>query len=372
MTVPAALRGYRETLRVFVTPGARMVDEFECVASVLLAILLAHLIGAHSIAWAAFTSVVLMRGHVSETLVRGVMRIVGTAIGAGLALAIAPYAARSPLAAAPVAAIVGAIGLYGMLTAKRAYAWLLFGLTFEMVLLDKVEHPSVDVIAFVQTRLLEVSAGTVACVAVSLLSTLTARRRWPGPAAAPAARIGWHPSAARHAAQAGTALALLPLLNALVGLPELAQAGVTIMAVMIVPVAGLGQSGLVPVSRRLLYRALGCLAGSALAAATLVLAQGSAPILVAGTCLGVVIGRHIENGGTRITYLGVQFTLAIIVTLVPDSYSDAAIRPALERMASIFLGMALLEPVLLAWHLLTPRRRVGGDAGNAGDLGRDV
>ena len=32
--------------------------------------------------------------------------------------------------------------------------------------------------------------------------------------------------------------------------------------------------------------------------------------------------------------------------------------PALGRLASIFVGMALLEPVLLAWHFLAPRRSV--------------
>jgi len=356
----------RRALRTFVTPGPRMIDEFECVASILLAILLAHLIGAHNVAWAAFTSFVLMRGHVSETLLRGLMRLAGTALGAGLALLVVPYAARSLPASAAAAAIIGFVGLYGMLTAKRAYAWFLFGLTFEMILLDKLEHPAVNVIAFAETRLLEVAAGTVACVTISLLTTLTARRRWPGPPPAPAMRIGWHPDAARHAAQAGVTLALLPVLHALFGIPELQQAGVTIMAVMVVPVSGLGAGGLAPVSRRLLYRVLGCLGGAALAAATLFLAHGlmahGAPILIAGTCLGVIIGRHIENGDNRATYLGLQFTLAILVTLVPDSYSDAAIRPALERLASIFIGMALLEPVLLAWHFLASRRKAEAGA----------
>jgi uncharacterized membrane protein YccC len=344
-------------LRGFVTPGPRMIDEFECVASILLAILFAHLIGAKTVAWAAFTGFVLMRGHVSQTLLRGLLRIVGTAIGAGVALLIVPYAVRSLPAASLAAAVMGFVGLYGMLTGKRAYAWLLLGLTFEMVLLDKLEHPALDTIDFVRTRLLEVSAGTAACVAVSLLSTLTARRRWPAPPAAPANRIGWHPSAARHAAQAGVTLALLPPLHALFGIPQLAQAAVTVMAVMIVPVAGLGRSGLVPVSKRLWHRTLGCIGGAALAAAVLFVAQGSAPVLIAGTCLGVLIGRHIENEGTRAPYLGLQFTLAILVTLVPDSYADVAIWPALERLVSIFVGMALIEPVLLAWHFAMPRAR---------------
>jgi uncharacterized membrane protein YccC len=353
MTRAITERLHRSVAGIF-TPGPRMVDEFECVASVMLAIVLAHLIGAHSIAWAAFTAFVLMRGSFSETLLRGFMRIAGTSFGAVLALTIVPYVVGSLPLSMLVAAIVGFIGLYGMLTGKRAYAWFLFGLTFEMILLDKIEHPALDTIDFARTRLLEVNAGTAACLTVSLLTALTARRKWPGEPAPPATRLGWHPDVARHAALAGLVLASLPLLHALFAIPELEQAGVTVMAVMIVPAAGLAGSGLAPVGRRLYLRLMGCLAGGALAAAILVVAQGSAPVLIAGTCLGIVIGRHIENGGPRTTYLGLQFTLAILIVLVPDSYANAAIRPALERLISIFIGMALLGPVLIAWHFLSP------------------
>jgi uncharacterized membrane protein YccC len=345
----------RTTLKGLLTPGPRMVDELECVASVALAIPFAHLIHAHNVSWAAFTGFVLMRGHVAESFVRGIMRIVGTAVGAGLGLLIVPFASHSLPTATIATALVGAIGLYGMLTAKRAYSWLLFGLTFEMILLGKLEHPTVDVMDFARTRLLEVIAGTVACVIVSAISTHTARRRWPGTPAQPATRVGWHPYAASHAAQAGIALALLPVLHALLGIHELAQAGVTIMAVMIVPVTALGKSGLVPVNRRLLHRTIGCFGGGALAAACLFLAQGSPVILIIGTCIGIIVGRHIENAGGTTTYVGLQFTLAVLVTLVPDNYADAEIGPALLRLLSIFIGMALLEPVLLAWHFLAPR-----------------
>lgn len=353
-------------IRIALTPGPRMADELECVASVLLAILFAHLIGARMVSWAAFTAFVLMKGHIAETLLRSVLRIVGTVLGAGLALALVPLAERSVPIAMACAAIVGAAGLYGALTARRSYAWLLFGLTFEMILLDKLANPELDTAMFAYTRLLEVVAGTAACMIVSVASTWTVRRRWPptSPASPPATRFGWHPAAARHSVQAGLALALLPLLYSLAGIPELAQAGVTIMAVMIVPVTGIGASGLSPVNRKLVHRLLGCLAGGALAAAVLLLARGEPAILIAGTCLGIVIGRHVENGGSARTYVGLQFTLAILVVLVPDSYSDARIEPGLQRLMSIFVGMAILEPVLIAWHLVAPARKADSPAYN--------
>lgn len=346
----------RRELRTAITPGRRMADELECVASVLLAIVLAHLVGAQMIAWAAFSAFVLMKGPIAETLVRGALRMIGTLLGATLAIWFERLSSGALWQIMLATAAVGGVGLYGMLTARRAYAWLLFGLTFVMIVLDRLEDPALDIQALALTRVLEVGAGTVACVIVSTIATVTARRWWPAsltPAAPPA---GWHPDAARHAVQAALALALLPLVHRHLAIPELAQAGVTIIAVMIVPVAGLGASGLGPVSRRLRQRAVGCLAGGLLAATILFLAHGSVPVLVAGACLGIVIGRHIENGSARNAYLGLQFTLAVLVVLVPDDYANAAIGPGLERLVSIFVGMAILVPILVAAHLAAPER----------------
>jgi len=347
---------------------ARRIDEFECVASVLLAILLAHAIGAENVSWAAFSGYMVMRGHAAETVLRGILRIIGTIAGGVLALLLVPPAAHSLVIATLVVGLVAAVTLYAAITARRAYAWLFVGLTFVMVLFDKLEHPAARVLPFVETRILEVIAGTFACMLVSLVSTVTLRRYWPAIRSAPAKSHGWHPESARHAAQAAVAVMLLPWLGAAWQVPALAQSAVTIMAVMLVPVTGIGPSGLAPVSRRLLYRFIGCIAGAALAAVFLLTAQGSAPILILGTMIGVAIGRHIENGSHTRTYVGTQFTLAILTTLVPDSYVAAEIGPGLERLAGILIGVVLLEPVLIAWHLLSPARR-GVEATTRGELG---
>lgn len=52
---------------------APTIDEGECVASVLLAILIAHLLGPTHISWAAFAGYMVMRGHAAETPMRGVL-----------------------------------------------------------------------------------------------------------------------------------------------------------------------------------------------------------------------------------------------------------------------------------------------------------
>jgi uncharacterized membrane protein YccC len=339
---------------LFQTDPRRLVDEGECVASVLLAILIAHLIGASNVSWAAFSGYMVMRGHVAESFLRGMLRIVGTAVGAALGLAIVPLAVGNLLLISLALATIGGATLYAALTAKRAYAWLFVGLTFVMILLDKMQHPAIALSLFAHTRLLEVMAGTLACIVVSTLSTLSLRRIWPAERSAASVGLGWHPHAARHAGQAVTALLILPVLGQELHLPALAQSAVAIMAVMLVPVSSIGASGFVPVSRRLFNRVAGCCAGGVLAALFLFLGHGSAPVLVLGTILGVAAGRHLENGKGTLAYAGTQFVLAVLVTLVPDDYARAHIGPALDRLAGTLIGMALLEPVLLLWHLIAP------------------
>lgn len=330
---------------------ARLIDELECSLSVLLAIVFAHLLGATNVSWAAYSGYMVMRGHVAESALRGALRILGTCAGAGLAVILAPQIMDHLAGQILASAAIGGVMLYAALTARRAYAWLFVGLTFEMILLDKIQHPDLAVTAFALTRIIEVVAGTSACVIVSALSTLTARRRWPAPPRAAVAQFGWHPDAARHAAQGAIALGILPCL-AIFGLPELSQSSITIMAVMLVPVASVGRSGLVPVSRRLIHRMVGCTIGGLFAALVLLAAHGNAAILILGTFAGVILGRHIENGGTAIAYSGTQFVLVILVALVPDSYAHPHIDPALERLAGILIGLVVLEPVLLAWYLV--------------------
>src|SRR5262245_60520759 len=99
-------------LRTVAHPGPRMIDEMECVVSVLLAIVFAHALGAQNVGWAAFSGYAVMRSQFSESLTRGTLRILGTAAGAAVALAIAPWTMRSPLALSAVLALIGGITLY--------------------------------------------------------------------------------------------------------------------------------------------------------------------------------------------------------------------------------------------------------------------
>jgi uncharacterized membrane protein YccC len=218
-------------------------------------------------------------------------------------------------------------------------------------------------------RMIETLAGTAACMAVSLASAWTLRRRWPAIRAPKPQGVGWRPDAMLHGARGGLALALLLGLATQWDLPSLVSGAITIMAVMLIPVTAVdGPNGLRQVSRRLWYRLLGCLAGGAGGAGAG--AGGLAARAVArradagGHRAGRGLGRHLENGNHGRGYVGTQFTLAVLVVLVPDSWDAAHIAPGYDRLIGILVGMAVLEPVLLLgaalsrcgapWPLQTP------------------
>jgi uncharacterized membrane protein YccC len=356
-------RAFANEMRKLSVPGPRMIDEFECVASVLLAIVFSHAIRAENVGWAAFSGYMVMRSHVKESFTRGVLRVAGTVIGAAAAIVFAPWLLPKALLLSAGLMIGGGFTLYFAIVGRRAYAWFFTGLTFLMVLIEGMERAQEPILHFASTRVLEVLAGTTASVIVSAISTWTVRRVLPNPdqsiRAKPAnwSASGWHPDVARHALVAGMAFALIPWAWRWLGISSLSQASVTIFAVMLLPAASIKEGVLSPISSRMMSRLVGCLAGAALAGAILLLSHHSLVAMTIGLCIGVIVGRHIENGPTSMSYVGLQFTLAFLVVLVPDNYANAAPEVGFDRLFGILFGLVLLEPTVLVGHLVWQRLR---------------
>jgi len=334
----------------------RLLDEVETLLSVALAIAFAHLVGAHNVGWAAFSGYMVMRSQLAESLNRGLLRVIGTACGAGVAWGIATYAGQSPLVAGIALALVGGLTMYASLTRRHSYAWLFTGLTFAMVILDAVDAPLAEVGRFVRTRVLEVGAGTCACIVVSLLSAWTLRPAIHGPQHLRRPRPGgagpaWHLHAAISALQVACCLGALPLLAQRAGGELASQAAITIMAAMVVPLAAL-TDGSGSVRRRSFLRLAGCLLGATCGALALVFSAGNVPATLLLMAAGVMLGRHVENSGSGIAYLGTQFALVFLVVFVPDDYRFISSQPGWSRLAGILVGLACLLLVRGASALL--------------------
>ncbi|WP_109126095.1 FUSC family protein [Dyella sp. C11] len=330
-------------LRTLAQPGPRMVDQVEAMASVLLAIALAQLVGTQNIGWAAFSGFMVIRSHLAASTQRAVLRVIGTLLGALAGWAVATGVAGHLAIASLSLLLAVTFTMYMALVSRRTYAWLFSGLTFVMVVVESgVPHAAAPAM-FAKTRVTEIVLGTTAGLFVSYLSSKTLRRWVPGQRPSPVTSYRqWHPRAAWHALQAGLAAACIPLFSTWVSAPALIQAGITVMAVMLVPLASLEDAKTTLVSRRMVHRFIGCSAGALLAMAILLTCHSNPLMMTAGVCVGVAIGRHIENGPARYSYIGVQFALAFLVVLVPDNYAQASIKPGMERLSGILMGFALL------------------------------
>jgi uncharacterized membrane protein YccC len=333
-------------LKTLLRPGPRLVDQGEAVASVLLAIGLAQLAGTRSVDWAAFSGFLVIRSQLAASAQRAAFRALGTVVGAIAGCLVAARVAGHPAWASTSLLCVVTIAMYRVLTSRRMYAWLLSGLTFLMVVVGSSMPHALPPVVFARARVAEILIGTAAGLIVSYLSSKLVRRRIPGDRpASPASHPGWHAQAAWHAMKAGATVALLPLFRDWVPAATLTQAGITVLAVMTVPLGSLErESG--AVSTRMVHRFIGCSLGALLAMAILLTCRHSLVLMTLGVCMGVAIGRHVENGPSRYGYIGVQFALAFLVVLVPDDYSLATIRPGMERLLGILGGFALLTVTL--------------------------
>ncbi len=261
-------------MRSLPIPGPRMIDEAECICSVLLAIVLSHAIGAENVGWAAFSGYMVMRSHVAESFTRGILRVIGTLAGAGLALAAAPLLLRQPVSAEsrssdrrqhhplfryrrpPRLCLAvhrphfpdGADRRHGT-CAGADPALCLHARARSAGRYHRLRHRQCDLDLDSAARATEIR--TTICAP----SRSTSRRGNGTPRWRVTPLVG------------GIALALIPWAWLWLGIPSLSQSSITIFAVMLVPAASLAEGMLSPVSSRMMNRLVGCLAGGLLASA---------------------------------------------------------------------------------------------------------
>lgn len=358
--IPGALS---HELRSLSLHDRRARESLKVVLSVLLAVTVASLLRLDDLSWAAFSGYMVMRADVTETTLRGLMRIVGTAGGALLGLLLAPAVADAPPLLMAALFAVSWIGIYQALASRFSYAWLFFGLTAGLVLTDVLAAPA-TVLHFAGTRVAEIVVGTGACLLVANLFAVdtamgsTALRPVPpgrgDSGLRPALSEAWlreHWPLITHTTRAALAVALLPLVWRWFEIEDFAQTAVTSYVVMIVPAAVVRERRHVTIYERIAHRTLGCLLGSATAIACLSLFGDDFLVAVLTLCAGIWIGSHVQGGCEGISYLGTQFVLGFLVTFVQGPGPVASILPGLERLVGILIGSAVLYLLILLWPL---------------------
>ena len=340
--------------------GPRAREAAKRVLSVLVAVATSSVLNLDDLSWAAFSGYMVMRGSVAETFQRGLMRIVGTAGGALLGLLLAPGTANDPLLLMVFLFIVSWIGTFQSLTTNYSYAWLFFGLTAGMVTTEALASPDA-VVHFAATRVAEITVGTCMSLFVASLYSDTAGRReqhandllWCG-RLHDVLNENWlreHWLLLEHCTRAALAVALLPLIWRWFGIEDFSQTAITSYVIMIVPSAAVGDRRYATIYERIAHRTLGCLFGSAFALVSIGLFGTGLPVTVLTLAAGVWVGCQIQTG-REINYLGTQFTLGLLVTLVQGPAPITDITPGLERFVGIAIGSAMLCMTTCLWPLV--------------------
>lgn len=353
---------YRDLGEVRLT-GARGRRCAVTTLAVALAVVVALAVHVDDALWAAISAFVCSQATAPASIQRGVLRILGTLGGAALAVLVSPLLAGDDVALILALLTVSTVGVLGQLVGRYGYAWLLGAVTADMVLMALLSDPG-SALAVGLNRSAEVTIGTVAAMTMALLLGAPA-------AAAPTVHesrwadlLGAQWPSMRHAIQAGVGVMLVPLIWRWLELPNMGQSAITVAAAMAVPAltndAALDHA---KITERAMHRILGCLLGGVAGLACLTLSIDNFLPWLLALSAGIWVAAHVQASERGVSYVGTQFAVVFISTLVQGGEPPASIWPGIERFVGITGGVViLLAVVVLTGPNLKPPAALPGSA----------
>lgn len=278
--IPGALAA---ELRALEWRGPRGLEAAEAAASVTLALLAALALHSDEPWWAVITAFMVTRAAPAMAVSRAVMRIAGSILGALAALVALRLFVYQSLPFLLCLFAISCIGLFGFVTSRYGYAWLIGAVTACLVMLMSFDQPQ-SAFDTAVNRIIDVVIGTSALLIVCALSPL------PPPSAAAATSLLDPPSLAfwrrgygavlqrwlpgkspllLHACRGGLTVMLLPALAEWIAPISPVAMGVTAVVVMGIPTTAITHLDNQAIVQRAAHRFLGCLIGALVGLAAL-------------------------------------------------------------------------------------------------------
>ncbi len=334
------------------TPGGtRAQHATRATAAVILAVIVACAMSLPDAWWAAVSAGMSTMPTRPASLEKGLLRIIGTMAGALSGYLLIGWIAYDHAACCLVLFAVSAIALYGMAVSPHGYAWMLFGITFNLVVLVSLNDPS-QAFSVAVYRFLEVLVGTACALLVAILLAPEADDTdapvlpgWRDP-------FGAQWPAATYAMRSGVTVAVLPVIWNTFNLPGIATMATTVAAVMAVPMLpGHVLDDPARILSKAAYRLLGCFVGGVAGLAVLAVSPTVFSFWLALLAAGVWLFVWMQASTTGAGYVGTQAHMVYIVTLVQGQGPPESLLPGIDRFAGITLGVVTL---LLVTALLRP------------------
>jgi uncharacterized membrane protein YccC len=341
----------------------RALFGIEAVISVGLSVAFAHMLKLPDVWWAAISGFAVMQTSFASSVERAMLRVLGTILGALIGVLAGPQISDLPWLFVPLLGAISGYTIYRANAGSASYGWVLGGVTAVMVIYEAHQlHTFQPTAHFAMLRVLDVCVGVFACVLVSGLFHVG--RRWFGQhglasksdEAPNSMSIGTQPSfetqrlvRAELAIQAAIAVLIVAALTYAFKLPGLAQALVTIIAVLILPSSQLVPSRK-PVMQKMVQRMIGCLVAGPVGILLLPVVSGHEIAYLLALSAGVWVGCHLQTGQKGASYIGRQFAIAFLLVFVQDSFWAVNPTAAALRFAGIVGGIVALGGMMLVWN----------------------
>jgi uncharacterized membrane protein YccC len=362
--IPGALA--RE-LRALEWRGARGLEAAEAAASVTLAVLAALALHSDEPWWAGITAFLVTRAAPAVAVLRAIMRVAGSIVGAVAALVVLRLFVYQSLPFLLCLFLLACVGLFGFVASRHGYAWLIGAVTGSLVLLMSFDAPQ-SAFATAVDRVAEVMIGTAPSLVVCALMPAPA-----DPAAASATPLAhppplafwrrrygaelrcWGPANAPlvlHACRGGLTLMLLPALAEWIAPVTPVAMGITAVVVMAIPTTAVFRSDNRAIIERAAHRLVGCLLGALACLACLAFVGSDFLLWIALIAAGIWLCSQIQTGGTGMSYIGTQAMFAYLMSMVQGQGPPDTIAPGFERLVGVTGGLSILFVVTLILSLV--------------------
>jgi uncharacterized membrane protein YccC len=346
--------------------GRRGLEAAEAATSVTLAVLAALALHSDEPWWAAITAFMVTRASPAEAVSRAAMRVAGSIVGALAALVVLRLFVYQSLPFLLCLFLLSCIGLFGFVTSRHGYAWLIGAVTACLVMLMSFDQPQAAFVTAVN-RVIDVMMGTAASLVVCALSPLP-----PGGVAAPASlleppplafwrqRYGvellrWLPGNGPllvHACRGGLTVMLLPALAEWIAPVSPVTIGITAVIVMSIPTTAILQSDNHAIIQRGMHRLIGCLLGALVGLACLAFVGDDFLLWLGLIPPGIWLCSQIQTGTTGVSYIGTQAMFSYLMSMLQGQGPPDTIAPGFNRLVGVMGGLSILFVVTLILSLI--------------------
>jgi uncharacterized membrane protein YccC len=294
------------------------------------------------------------------------MRVAGSVVGAIAALVVLRLFLYQSLPFLLCLFLLSGVGLFGFVTSRYGYAWLIGAVTACLVMLMSFDQPQ-GAFDTAVNRVIDVVIGTAASLVVCALSPVppggeapAARLLDPAPLAFWRRRYGgelqrWLPGNGPlilHACRGGLTVMLLPALAEWIAPVSPVTMGVTAVIVMSIPTTAIIHSDSRAIIQRAAHRLIGCLLGALVGLACLEFIGDDFLLWIALIPPGIWLCSQVQTGTTGVSYIGTQAMFSYLMSMVQGQGPPDTISPGFERLVGVMGGLSILFVVTLILSLI--------------------